>query len=69
MERKNGFTVAEYKPEPAVHSAAHEVPGISTYGRCAQSFGRRMDVNELVVSGDKADWLVKDVGALVAERD
>ena len=71
MERNwKDSLLREYKPEPAVHLAVHEVPRASApVVDVHNHLGRRMDVNELVVSGDKADWLVKDVGALVAEMD
>ena len=71
MERNwNDLLLREYKPEPAVRLAVHEVPHASApVVDVHNHLGRRMDVNELVVSEDKADWLVKDVGALVAEMD
>jgi predicted TIM-barrel fold metal-dependent hydrolase len=66
----NDLLLREYKPEPAVRLAVHEVlrssaPVVDVHNH----LGRRLDVNELVLSTDKANWLVRDVGALVAEMD
>jgi Amidohydrolase len=66
----NDLLLRDYKPEPAVRLEAHEVPRPSApVVDVHNHLGRRMDVNELVVAADKADWLVKDVGSLVAAMD
>jgi predicted TIM-barrel fold metal-dependent hydrolase len=71
MERNwDDLLLREYRPEPTVRLAEHDVarasaPAVDVHNH----LGRRMDVNELAVTGDKADWLVRDIGALVADMD
>ena len=48
---------------------ARGAPCISTGGRCAQSFGPPHGRERTGGQRGQADWLVKDVGALVAEMD
>jgi predicted TIM-barrel fold metal-dependent hydrolase len=71
MERNwDELLLREYRPEPMVRLPVHEVPHPSAAVVDVHNhLGRRMDVNELVVSGGEATWLVRDVGALVAEMD
>jgi predicted TIM-barrel fold metal-dependent hydrolase len=60
----------EYRPEPTVRLTAHDVPRpAAPLVDVHNHLGRRMDVNEVLVSTDQADWLVKDVAALVADMD
>jgi predicted TIM-barrel fold metal-dependent hydrolase len=60
----------EYRPEPAVRLAFHEVPRPSApVVDVHNHLGRRSEVKKLLDRSHHSTWIAEDVGALVAQMD
>jgi predicted TIM-barrel fold metal-dependent hydrolase len=66
----NDLLLREYRPEPAVRLAVHEVPRASApVVDVHNHLGRRSEVKKLLDRSDRSTWVAPDVGALVAQMD